>query len=230
MDYDSFLELIKKRRSIRRFKANPIPRETVENILEAARHAPSAANSQPWEFVVVEDTSTKKSIVKALSYGKVRKMDPTFYFGASVQAYLGTAPVLVLICGDKRVEPAYPNFMKGEILLRQSLVVCIYTMQLAAASCGLATAWATIGKGETAIKKLLGIPDVYTVDHIIPLAYPDEEKEVDSQTLCPVRERAPLRRELKEIVHCGRYDMGKFRSEKEVTDFIWGKTVTRIPK
>jgi nitroreductase len=230
VNYDSFLELVKKRRSIRRFKADPIPRETVGKILEAARHAPSAANSQPWEFVVVEDTMTKKNIVKALSYEKVRKMDPTFYFEVSVQAYLGTAPVLVLICGDKRVEQAYPSFMEGEILLRQSLAVCIYTMQLAAASCGLATAWATIGKGEIAIKKLLGIPDVYTVDHIIPLAYPDEEKEVESQTLCPVRERAPLRRELREIVHYGHYDIEKFRSEKEVTDFIWGKTVTRIPK
>ncbi|MFC1933415.1 nitroreductase family protein [Chloroflexota bacterium] len=230
MNYDSFLELVKKRRSIRRFKADPIPRETVEKILEAARHAPSAANSQPWEFVIVEDTPTKKSIVKALSYGKVRKLDPTFYFEVSVQAYLVTAPVLVLVCGDKRVKPAYPSFMEDDILLRQSLAVCIYTMQLAAASCGLATAWATIGKGEIAIKKLLGIPDIYTVDHIVPLAYLDEKREVESQTLRPVRERAPLRRELKEIVHYGRYDMGKFRSDEEVRDFIWDKTVTRIPQ
>jgi nitroreductase len=230
VNYDSFLELVKKRRSIRRFKADPIPKETVEKIIEAARYAPSAANSQPWEFVVVEDTLTKKSIVKALSYGKVRKMDPTFYFGASVQAYLGKAPVLVVICGDKRVEPAYPNFMEGEILLRQSLAVCIYTMQLAAASLGLATAWATIGKGEIAIKKLLGIPDIFTVDHIMPLAYSDDKNEVASYTLSPVRERARLRRELKEIVHYESYDMGKFRSEKEVTDFIWDKTVTRVPQ
>lgn len=230
MNYDSLLELVKKRRSVRRFKADTIPREIVEKIIEAARHAPSAANSQPWEFVVVEDTSTKRSIVKALSYGKVRKMDPTFYFGASVQAHLGKAPVLILICGDKRVQPAYPNFMEGDILLRQSLAICIYTMQLAATSLGLATAWATIGKGEIAIKKLLGIPDIYTVDHIMPLAYSDEKNEVASQTLLPVRERACLRRELKEIVHYGSYDMGKFRSEKEVRDFIWNKTVTRVPQ
>lgn len=228
MDYEGFLNLVKKRRSIRRFKPDPIPRETVEKILEAARCAPSAANSQPWEFIVVEDTPTKKSLVKALSYSKVRKLDPTFYFEVSVQAHLGTAPVLVVVCGDKRLKRAYPTFMDGDFLLRQSLAICIYTMQLAAASFGLATAWATVGKGEIAIRKMLGIPEVYTVDHIVPLAYPDERKEGESKTLRPVRERAPFRRELKEIVHYGHYEMEKFRSDEEVREFIWGKTVTRI--
>jgi nitroreductase len=228
MDYDGFLEMVKSRRSIRRFKADPVPGETVEKILEAARHAPSAANAQPWEFVVVQDSPTKKSIVKALSYEKVRKLDPTFYFGASVQGFLGTAPVLVVVLGDKRVQPAYPVFMEGEILFRQSLAICIYTLQLAAASYGLATAWATIGKGERAIKKLLDIPDVFTVDHIVPIGYPDEKRLVESRQLRPVRERASFRRELKEIVHYGHYDPEKFRSDEEVTDFIRGKTVTRI--
>jgi len=47
---------------------------------------------------------------------------------------------------------------------------------------------------------LLGIPDVYTVDHIIPLGYPDEEEEKSDKALCPVRERASFRRELAEKV------------------------------
>jgi hypothetical protein len=77
---------------------------------------------------------------------------------------------------------------------------------------------------------LLGIPDVYTVDHIVPLGYPDEEKEKRDKTLRPVRERASLRRELNEIVHYERYDMKKFRSDEKVKEFIWSKTVTRIPR
>jgi len=83
---------------------------------------------------------------------------------------------------------------------------------------------------EIQIRQLLGIPDVYTVDHIVPLGYPDEEKEKSDKALRPVRERASVRRELDEIVHYERYEMGKFRSDEKVKDFIWSKTVTRIPR
>jgi nitroreductase len=55
MQIDDFLELVKSRRSIRVFKPDPVPRETIEKILEAARWAMSGANGQPWEFVVVQD-------------------------------------------------------------------------------------------------------------------------------------------------------------------------------
>jgi nitroreductase len=67
MNYDDFLELVKKRRSFRRFKSDPVPKEILEKVLEAARHSPSAGNSQPWEFVVVQDVATKKSITQGSS-------------------------------------------------------------------------------------------------------------------------------------------------------------------
>ena len=54
-DYDSVLRVASSRRSVRRFRPDPVPWELVEAVLEVARQAPSAANSQPWEFVVVED-------------------------------------------------------------------------------------------------------------------------------------------------------------------------------
>jgi len=53
--YNNFLELVKNRRSFRRFKSDPVPKEILEKVLEAARLPPSAGNSQPWEFVVVQD-------------------------------------------------------------------------------------------------------------------------------------------------------------------------------
>jgi nitroreductase len=64
MDYQSFLELVKKRRSIRRFKPDPIPDEYVDKIIEAGRWAPSGFNLQPWEFVVVKDKELKDKIVE----------------------------------------------------------------------------------------------------------------------------------------------------------------------
>ena len=59
MDYESLLELLNTRRSIRRFKPEPIPDEYVDKIIEAARLAPSAFNAQPWEFVVVKKKELK---------------------------------------------------------------------------------------------------------------------------------------------------------------------------
>lgn len=234
MNYEDFLQLVKKRRSFRRFKPDPVPKEIVERVLEAARHSPSAGNSQPWEFVVVQDAATKRSITQSITsgYKKIREADPNWYRAVAVQPYLSTAPVLIVVCGDRRLQKTYPAHLPGEILLHQSLAISIYALQLAAASLGLATAWATMQTElrETQIRKLLGIPDVYTVDHIVPLGYPDEEKEKSEKALRPVRERASFRRELAEIVHYEHYDMGKFRSDEKVEEFIWSKTVTRIPR
>ena len=64
MDYDSLLELVKERRSIRRFKPDPIPDNFIDKIIEVARHAPSGFNMQPWEFVVVKKPELREKIVE----------------------------------------------------------------------------------------------------------------------------------------------------------------------
>src|SRR4030042_6403051 len=64
MDYVNFLDFIKNRRTIRRFKPDPIPDDYVEKIIEAARWAPSGFNMQPWEFVVIKDKTLRDSIVQ----------------------------------------------------------------------------------------------------------------------------------------------------------------------
>ena len=64
MNYDSLLELVKKRRSIRRFKPDPIPDENIEKIIEVARWAPSGFNMQPWEFVVVKKAELRSKITE----------------------------------------------------------------------------------------------------------------------------------------------------------------------
>jgi nitroreductase len=63
MDYESLLDLVKKRRSIRRFKPDPVADGDIEKILEVARWAPSGFNMQPWEFVVVKKAELRKHIV-----------------------------------------------------------------------------------------------------------------------------------------------------------------------
>jgi len=232
MDYKDLLELVRNRRSCRRFRADPVPTEVLEKILDIARYSPSAANSQPWEFVLVTDPAMKRAISKEIVsiYKEAKRKDPGFNFEVAVQPHLFKAPVFIVVCGDRRVQQAYPTLLRGRELLRQSLAICAYSIQLAAASFGLATAWATIhwGPPEAAVKTLLAIPEAFTVDHIIPIGYPDIDTEKRTRTLIPVRERAPFRRELQDIVSYERYDMTKYRSDKETDQFIRSKTVTRI--
>ena len=61
----TFLELVAKRQSTRRYSSRPVPRDVVERCLEAARLAPSACNSQPWTFIVVDDEEQKNRVARA---------------------------------------------------------------------------------------------------------------------------------------------------------------------
>ena len=74
MDYHGLLELAKKRRSIRRFKSDPIPDEDVEKIIEVARLAPSGFNSQPWDFVVVKKDKLRKKIAVWMILERPRRL------------------------------------------------------------------------------------------------------------------------------------------------------------
>ena len=232
LDYERLRELVSARRSVRRFRQDPVPGELVAKVLDVARLSPSAANSQPWEFVVVDDAETRRRIALAAAsiFRETRKKDPTFEWSVSVQPFLYQAPVLILVLGDRRMLAAYPNMLRGNVLLRQSLSNCSYGLQLAAASLGLATAWGTLqgGRPEVEIRELLGIPDVFTIDHIIPLGYADEEEGLRAMALQPARERAAHRRPLEAIVHWGRYDASMLRSDEAVEEFIWSETVTRV--
>ena len=128
MEIDEFLELVKKRKSIRRFKSVPIPDEYTEKILEAARWAMSGANGQPWEFIVVKDDETRNKIARA--YVEARKeyypiemtrvealRHPGLARPPVSPPGLKDAPVLIVVCGDKRTLQASvlaSHFLGGE--------------------------------------------------------------------------------------------------------------------
>ena len=70
------LEVLRKRRSVRRFKDIPVEREKIEEIIDCASLALSANNSQPWEFIVVTDPDKPREIAKAIHYGKLIAQSP----------------------------------------------------------------------------------------------------------------------------------------------------------
>lgn len=103
MDCLDLLELARDRRSCLRFKKDPVPMDLIDKILDIVRYSPSAANSQPWEFVVVKGSAMKKAISKEVVsvYKEAKRREPTFNFKAAVQSQLFTAPVLIVVCGDR---------------------------------------------------------------------------------------------------------------------------------
>ena len=218
MDYDDFLELVKSRRSIRKFKPEPIPDEYVDRIIEAARWAPSGANTQPWEFIVVKKQELKEGIVQIIGEemsqnpgraaeqrpGRVAdRPRPHFSPGDIV-----SAPVFILLIGDRRVRSMIPFPMPEpmwQLVFISSLANAFIYMHLAATTLGLASRWLSgvhLPPVQSRLKKLLGIPEEMEVFDMMVVGYPGARPEPR-----PVRDR-------EEIVHydyCGEEDFRVLR-------------------
>ncbi len=138
------LTAIMTRRSIREYTEEPVSRNEVNELLAAAMAAPSAGNSQCWQFVVIDDETLKRKIPEINPYAVMIKK----------------APVGVLVCGDLRLEKA-PGFWV------QDCSAAIQNMLLAAHALGLGAVWTGIHPVEERVRRfreLLKLPD-----HIMPL-------------------------------------------------------------
>ena len=225
MNYESLLELVKKRRSIRKFKPDPIPDEYVDKIIEVARWAPSGANSQPWEFIVIKKQELKDSIVKLYeeSYARTCRMELTrepelrfSFYTKPLQSPPGfaAAPVFIILCGDPRTKDAYPLsavLQVGDETFTSSLASAFLYMHLAATALGLGSQWVTTIAPpfeQCLIKELLGIPRELEIYDMMAVGYPDSEPW------------PRLLRAREEMVQYDGYDKAKFRTDEEVRDFI----------
>jgi nitroreductase len=226
MDYASFLDLVKNRRTIRRFKPDPIPDDYIDKIIEAARWAPSGYNSQPWEFVVLKDKKVIDKIMRCLDdYWKlagqaetVREpwMRQTPHPWLDPDADFRHAPAYILLLGDTRTQAGLPMLVRYDEQRQQtiylsSLASAYLYMSLAATTLGLANEWVSAVATPFAhalIKDLLGIPEYLEVYDMMALGYPANLP------------RPKLMRAKEKMVHhdyCGPDD---FRTEEEVKDFI----------
>ena len=97
MEYDIFLELVKKRRTSWVFKPDPIADELIEKIIDAARYSPSGFNSQPWEFVVIKKQELRDKIKDIFA-----EHLPSQGIKPGMKDPMGfkTAPVLIILYGD----------------------------------------------------------------------------------------------------------------------------------
>ena len=153
------MSLIRKRRSIRKFKANPVEPEKVDMLVEAALRAPSSRGLQPWEFVVITDKDALEKLSRAKPSGS---------------AFLKNAPLAVVVCAD-------PD--KSDVWVEDCSIAAIL-VQLAAESLGLGSCWIQIRNrlhddtltAEDYIVEVIQIPKGRKVEAIIAVGYPDEEK------------------------------------------------------
>ncbi len=226
IDFDGFLGVVRSRRSTRRFKPDPIPDEYVEKICETARWAMSGANGQPWEFLVIKDQSTKDKIAELFkgNRDRVYNIERTRVAALRMPAYrnrpdtkpaLQTAPVLIVIVGDRRTVQAsvlYSNFVFGEggpgAVYQKNMANATELLCLGAAALGLGAQWASVNSSwEDSLKRLLDVPEELQIPTIIPIGYPDGNSPA-------------YRRPLKELMHFEKYDRSRFRTGEDIFNFI----------
>jgi len=146
------LEAIKDRRSIRKYLTTEVEPEKIDTILEAGRWAPSASNKQPWHFIVIRNSETRKKLADVHPYGR----------------FMTESPVVIVVLGNSEKHPRYHLADPHN---------AVQNMLLAAYSLGLGTCW--MGVRDTDIeqffKDVLAVPDKFRVICSISLGYHEVE-------------------------------------------------------
>lgn len=157
------LEAVKTRRSVRRFKSDPVREDDLRTILEAARWAPSWANTQCWRLVIVKNQRVKEQLAEAFS-----PKNPAY-------DALTEAPVVIAACAQLGLSGFYkgmPSTPRGDLFLFD-LGLATENMALAANALGLATVLAGAFDQQVAARALR-VPPAVEVVMAIPLGYPRE--------------------------------------------------------
>lgn len=191
IDPNVFLEILRNRRSIRRYKPDDVPDELLEKIMEAGRWAQSGDNAQPWRFIVVRDEKMKQRLGRIAKEGSGRRFASEFFTGrlhdrfaklsdpakrekafnkltsGDVSAFLAQAPVIIVICGlldvwDASYDPAIAS---------QNMALMAHVLGLG--TC-IVEAPVTDMRDDVKTMKLLKIPHGYKVVYPMAVGYPDE--------------------------------------------------------
>lgn len=176
--YDVLMRVVENRLTTRAFDpSHVVPREHYDMILEAARHAPSGANAQPWHFIIVTDQGLKDQITEYFREEQIQRARLRMKFPTPDYRGLATAPGFIVVASDFRWVKAFPVLNDGsdldamykenaERILLQSVAAATMSAHLAAAALGYNVWWVTaIGqeKAQRAMKPLLHIPDELSV-------------------------------------------------------------------
>ena len=147
------LEVIKKRRSIRRYTNDPMTDEDVMALLEAAMAAPSADNLQPWEFIVVDDGDLRRKLAETHPWSSM----------------CAGAPVVFVICANDRRSK---HWVEDASAATENLLLCATGRDLGAVWVGIYPNQ----ESEKHVRATLGIPSAMRVLCMVPVGHPAEER------------------------------------------------------
>jgi nitroreductase len=161
-----FKDVVNSRRSIRTYIDKDISDELIYKILEYGHSAPSAGNIQPWEFIIVKSEEIKNKIVDTTFIGNNEN-------GIKKQDWMLSAPVFIVICGNKK--KSYDRYGKKalETLIYLDVSACIENMILGAVDLGLASCYVS-GFREKDLSRVLNLPETHEVIGILPIGYSSE--------------------------------------------------------
>jgi len=207
------LELMGSQGTVRNFKSDPVPNQHLKKILKAASRAPSGANTQPWDFIIVKDPEIKKKIAQIFIYTlrRAKKSDKNFphHSGESLWKRFTETPILIVVCADTRFMQAYPKFGYREEIFNISMGAAIQNMMLTAHALELGLSWGTVGTfGRDKLRKLLGAPSHIRILEVLQLGYP--AKHVPPG----------FRRDPREFTHFNKLDVSKLRSDEEIENLL----------
>jgi nitroreductase len=153
------IELLRNRRSIRKFTSEQIDRASITILTEAALRAPSSRGKNPWEFILVDDPQTIRGLSQAKQHGS---------------EFLLNAPLAIVVCADSST---------SDVWIEDCSIAAII-IQLTAQSLGLGSCWVQIRSrshdneisAENFVQGLLGLPEHIKVESVIGIGHPDEKK------------------------------------------------------
>jgi nitroreductase len=220
--WSHLIDVIRRRRSVRRFvPGRDVDRATLERIAEAARWAPTGANSQCFDVIIVDDAEIRERVLDVFLAQSNRLIAHVKGFPAVKKTYLANTVAIVVILADPRWKAAFPNATSteweeeyrenNERILLASVGAAIQNVQLAVTALGLTSAWLSGGGEDTTnreLQALLGYPDPLRAVGTIPVGYP--EKDLTSR----------YRRPLAQMLHWNRYNPEQFRPQPMVDHYV----------
>ena len=209
-------EIMRRRRSVRQFeRGRKVTRDTLLSVAESARWAPTGANSQCWDLIVIDDPTVRDAVIEIFIEQSKRLFVKAKGFPAVSKAYLANTVAIFIVVGDPRWKVAFPQHNKDEegpdeyAVNNENIYFCslgavIQNIQLAVTAQGLTSAWLS-GGGEPstnqALSDLLGYPSYLSACGTIPVGYP--KKDVGMR----------YRRPLEQLVHWNGYAATQFRPQ-----------------
>lgn len=184
----SLRETILDRRSIRRYRPDPVPPEVMRSLLEAAVWSPSAHNRQPWRFVVIESAAVKQSLAAKMGARLRQDLQADGAPEAVIEAdaarsyeRISSAPALVALCLTLADMDVYPDDRRSRneyLMAVQSVAMAGQNLLLAAHDAGLGACWlcAPLFAPEV-VRAALALPDDWQPQALITLGYPAETRE-----------------------------------------------------